>query len=920
MTDEAPPTYKFGFSASTGALYDTHLIRNVSIETLDQLGAISLVKQLDNTTPQPASYTVGDTVPYQFVVTNTDAETVTNVVVSDPLISNVSCPSTTLSPAGGPGSSMVCTGSLVVTSGQAANPSLVNTATVNALSSVGVPLSDESSFTVDLDPPVPGLSLEKSGSLNDANSNGLADVGETIAYSFVLTNTGNVTLTGVGVDDPKAGAVTCPTTTLAPGENVTCTADSPYTVTEGDVLAGGVVNTATGRATPPTGVDPIVPPEDTVTTPTVSAVGGLSLEKSGSLNDANSNGLADVGETIAYSFVLTNTGNVTLTGVGVDDPKAGAVTCPTTTLAPGENVTCTADSPYTVTEGDVLAGGVVNTATGRATPPTGVDPIVPPEDTVTTPTVSAVGGLSLEKSGSLNDANSNGLADVGETIAYSFVLTNTGNVTLTGVGVDDPKAGAVTCPTTTLAPGENVTCTADSPYTVTEGDVLAGGVFNTATGNGTTPAGVEPIVPPIDTIVTPASVPGPSLALQKVGSLGDTNGNGLADAGETVVYSFLMVNNGNVTLTGVGVDDPKAGAVTCPTTTLAPGENVTCTADSPYTVTEGDIIAGGVVNTATGNATTPQGVDPIVPPEDTVTTPTPAVASGLSISKAATLNDTNGNGVADVGETIAYSFVLTNTGNVTLTGVGVDDPKAGAVTCPTTTLAPGENVTCTADSPYTVTEGDVLAGGVVNTATGRATPPTGVDPIVPPEDTVTTPTVSAVGGLSLEKSGSLNDANSNGLADVGETIAYSFVLTNTGNVTLTGVGVDDPKAGAVTCPTTTLAPGENVTCTADSPYTVTEGDVLAGGVVNTATGRAKTPEGVEPIVSPSDTVTTATAPASTKVPPTLPEKPVSGTQTAGTLSLTGSNMIGVGAVGILSLVLGTLMVIRVVQRKHSSRA
>ncbi|KAB1880909.1 hypothetical protein F6W70_17705, partial [Microbacterium maritypicum] len=204
------------------------------------------------------------------------------------------------------------------------------------------------------------------------------------------------------------------------------------------------------------------------------------------------------------------------------------------------------------------------------------------------------------------------------------------------------------------------------------------------------------------------------------------NSNGLADAGETIDYSFVVLNTGNVTLTGVSVDDPKAGSVTCDPTTLAPGESVTCTADAPYTVTEQDIIDGGVVNTATGNATTPEGVDPIIPPTDTETTPTPAAAAGLAIEKVASLNDANSNGLADAGETIDYSFVVLNTGNVTLTGVSVDDPKAGSVTCDPTTLAPGESVTCTADAPYTVTEQDIIDGGVVNTATGNATTPEGV--------------------------------------------------------------------------------------------------------------------------------------------------------------------------------------------------
>ena len=57
--------------------------------------------------------------------------------------------------------------------------------------------------------------------------------------------------------------------------------------------------------------------------------------------------------------------------------------------------------------------------------------------------------------------------------------------------------------------------------------------------------------------------------------------------------------------------------------------------------------------------------------------------------------------------------------------VDVTDPMTGlsAVTCPSTTLAPGAAETCTAT--YTTTQADVDPGGITNTGTATGTPPIG---------------------------------------------------------------------------------------------------------------------------------------------------------------------------------------------------
>ena len=68
--------------------------------------------------------------------------------------------------------------------------------------------------------------------------------------------------------------------------------------------------------------------------------------------------------------------------------------------------------------------------------------------------------------------------------------------------VDDPLVGAVDCPVTTLAPTETTTCTAT--YTLTQADVDAGVVDNTATVTGTDPNGTEVDATDTDSVPIPA--------------------------------------------------------------------------------------------------------------------------------------------------------------------------------------------------------------------------------------------------------------------------------------------------------------------------------------------------------------------------------------------------------------------------------
>ncbi|MBE7162922.1 MAG: DUF11 domain-containing protein, partial [Williamsia herbipolensis] len=311
---DAPETVKFGFSGSTGGTTDVHLVRDVAVTTVNDIGPIGFVKQEDQSSASYRTiYQVGDTIPYQFVVTNPGSSAITDVAVTDPRVDGaVSCPSTTLAPAGRPGSSITCSGSHRVVAADLTSTtqpvSFVNTATVTGTAS-GIQQRETADQTVQLG------ALAMTGQKVADRTTGLSP-GDRVNYTFRVTNTGSIPLARVTVTDTKLGinGAAC-TTNLAAGATDTCTTTGSHVVTEQDLLAGGYDNSASFTGTPGQGVTatPTTATSATRVT-TVAPTTGLTLAK---IADRTT-GLA-LGSRVAYTFRATNTGNTTLTSLTVSD-------------------------------------------------------------------------------------------------------------------------------------------------------------------------------------------------------------------------------------------------------------------------------------------------------------------------------------------------------------------------------------------------------------------------------------------------------------------------------------------------------------------------------------------------------------------------------------------------------------------------
>ncbi|MBA4376418.1 MAG: hypothetical protein C0401_09640, partial [Anaerolinea sp.] len=784
-------------NTATGDSNETPSSTASAIATFVQSPSISILK---SETPPGGTYLAGDTINYTIVVTNTGNITLTGVTVSDSsAVVGVCSPTQPASLA--PAATMTCPASHLVTQDDIEAQSYTNTATGDSdqtgevTSSVEIPFSPRAVLSV--------LKTETS------SANRPYILGETITYDIVATNVGQLILTGVNISDSGGALGTCTPAqpaTLNPGATLTCSAS--HVVVQADVDAGSYTNIGTGDSAQTELLT------SSVTVP-ISQSPQLSLLKTAAPGSYNA-----VDDVISYSYKLTNNGNVTLSGpFTVSDDKA-LVTCPgIASLAPAAFTTCTAS--YTITQPDLDAGSVTNLATAHAL--FGTTPVDSNQDSET---VDATQSPDLILLKTALPVTYNAVDDV---ISYSYKLTNNGNVTLSGAfSVEDDKA-TVTCPAvSSLAPGAFLTCTAS--YTITQADLDAGSVTNNAQ------ASAGSVLSNVDS-ETVNAVQNPALSIDK--DVAEANYSAVDDV---LHYTYLVTNTGNVTLDGAfTVTDDMAVDESCPgALTLAPDDSITCTAT--YTIAQADLDRTWVTNVASAHGYFERVVVNSLPDEVTVHAYT---LPGLAIDK--TVIESSFSAVGDI---LHYSYEVTNTGNVTLEGdFTITDDKSTDAACPDTdTLAPLASITCT--GTYAITQEDLDLGEVTNIASAHGWLNDGA--VDSETDTVTVTAVQTA-ALSIDKNALETEFNLEG-----ELLNYTYLVTNTGNVTLEGpFTITDDKSTDATCPVTaTLAPLGQILCS--GTYTVTLLDLVAGSITNIASAHALFEK--EPVDSETDTVTVVAPP------------------------------------------------------------
>ena len=173
--------------------------------------------------------------------------------------------------------------------------------------------------------------------------------------------------------------------------------------------------------------------------------------------------------------------------------------------------------------------------------------------------------------------------------------------------------------------------------------------------------------------------------------------------------------------------------VTQPTCSVATGSftitNYNATYTYAVTPTTGVTIVGNTVTapagsytvTSTSGSCTSQGSAPAV-----INTMNNSSCASIALIKTAHLEDLNHDGLAQVGENIIYTFVVTNTGLVPLTNIIINDPLPGVVMSGgPISLGAGGVDSNSFSGVYAITSQDLINGSVTNQATVYGTPPTG---------------------------------------------------------------------------------------------------------------------------------------------------------------------------------------------------
>ncbi len=814
-----------------------------------------------DTSPGPQA-TEGGAVYFRFIITNIGNVPLSDVTLSDNLYSTASCP-----PIPNPlplGASYTCTiGPEAAQLGQHRNTAT----TTGRYDNLTLRDSDDANYYV---PSAPAIDVEKYVSVDgqttwhdaDAPSGPQTTVGAPVYFRFVVANVGNVPLSDVTLTDNVYTLSGCnipnplqpgqshicthgPTPAQAGQHTDTATVTGKYgniTVRDADdanYIAPTPTPTATPTNTPVATNTPTATPTNTPTptftpthtptrtptptftptntpthTPTpIPAVPAIDVEKLVSVDnqatwqdaDTPPGPQAIAGNAVYYRFIVTNTGNVTLSNVTLSDNVYNLTGCnPPNLLAPGQSYTCY-HGPVTAQVGQHR-----NTATATGT--YGGAVVSDADDAnyfaPTQPALDVEKYVSVDNQTTWHDADTptGPQAISGNAVYFRFVVTNVGNVPLNNVTLSDNVYDLSSCSPipNPLPSGASYTCTL-GPLTAQVGQHT-----NTATVTGTYQGATLRDADDAN-YFAPAR---PVLDLEKLVSVdnqvtwqdADAPPGPLTTAGRDVYFRFVIMNAGNVpifevTLTDNVYDLSGCSAIPNP---LPVGATYTCT----YGPTAAQL--GQHTNTATTT-----GVYDDIPLRDTddanynaPTRPAIDVEKYVSVDNGpdpatATWQDADisPGPQTRVGNRVFFRFVVTNTGGVPLYNVALTDtvyPLANCSPIPNP-LQPGASYACVIETIATDIEGCVHSNTAIVTGEYQGIPVRDTDDAnyyAPARPAIDVEKLVSVDGQVTWHDA---DAAPGPQTMMGSDVYFRFIIVNVGNVALNNVTLTDSRYPLDSC-------------------------------------------------------------------------------------------------------------------------
>jgi uncharacterized repeat protein (TIGR01451 family) len=344
-----------------------------------------------------------------------------------------------------------------------------------------------------------------------------------------------------------------------------------------------------------------------------------------------------------------------------------------------------------------------------------------------------------------------------------------------------------------------------------------------------------------------------------------------AAAGAAITYEITVANVGNVTLTNITVIDDIIGDLSdqFPDTLDVGSDPVTRQVQYTPVAGDGDPVTNTV--TATGDWDAGETSDSVSDFAECTTDITHV--PGIDVTKSCPQT-------VAFGADITYTITVTNTGNEALENVSVSDALLGGDITAAFNLPdplPVGNTVYSADFTYTPGANE---DPVVNSVTASGD---GVDSGTPVTDTAACSTDVSNPGISIVKT--VDEE----IVPIGTTVTFTYVVTNTGDVTLFNISVDDDIMGHIG-DIASLDPGEDATLTKD---------FVVGDEIVTNIGTAVGHDILGREVSASDDATVAPIAGENPPPNNPPTTPFTGSD-AGRLGLITMVLFGIGVTVVAS--------------------